>query len=148
MDVRPDADPAAARERVQALLDANHRAHGVAADEAGKPRPVAWSVEEDGAWRGGLVGEFAYGWLTIERLAVVASARRRGLGTALVRAAEAWAMEHGAVGVFLTTMGHEAPDFYRRLGYRLLYVKRDAYGNRDHWYLKEFPDPVFRTVRA
>jgi hypothetical protein len=68
-------------------------------------------------------------------------------GTA-VGGAESWATERGAVGVFLTTMGHEGPDFYRRLGYRLLYVKRDAYRNRDFWYLKEFPDPVFRSVRA
>ncbi|HEX3148593.1 MAG TPA: GNAT family N-acetyltransferase [Gemmataceae bacterium] len=55
----------------------------------------------------------------IERLLVARSARRRGIGTALMRAAEAAAIEQGRTLLILNTRtGDPAHALYLRLGYQ------------------------------
>jgi ribosomal protein S18 acetylase RimI-like enzyme len=58
----------------------------------------------------------------IDTLCVRASARRRGIGRALMAAAETWLREHGAHDVELTVYdaNREAVAFYEALGYGLL----------------------------
>jgi ribosomal protein S18 acetylase RimI-like enzyme len=53
-------------------------------------------------------------------LAVTADARRRGVGTALMRAGEAWARDRGlpALSLDVWSTNERALAFYRRLGYR------------------------------
>jgi ribosomal protein S18 acetylase RimI-like enzyme len=52
-------------------------------------------------------------------LAVIADARRMGVGTALMEAGEAWAREHGlpALSLDVWSTNERALAFYRRLGY-------------------------------
>ena len=62
-------------------------------------------------------------------LVVPPSARGRGIGRALVARAEAWARDHGAERLVVTTALHraDAPRFYERLGFDHTgrrYVKR------------------------
>ena len=55
-------------------------------------------------------------------LVVDAKARRKGVGLALVRAAEAWATQQGyeAVRVRSNRLRAEAPGFYRSIGYEVM----------------------------
>jgi GNAT superfamily N-acetyltransferase len=111
-----------------------------AAETAGRPfaqETVAMEVWHDGAFAGGLSGRILYGWLLVRFLAVVPEARGRGLGAALMRAAEARALERGALGVHVDTFGFQAPGFYERLGYVQAGVLpgRDAAEAR-HYYVK------------
>jgi ribosomal protein S18 acetylase RimI-like enzyme len=73
----------------------------------GDPLPGAIVAGWDG-WRGNLY-----------RLAVAADARRRGLGSALVRAAEAWLVEQGArrISVLVAYEDDGARAFWRSVGY-------------------------------
>lgn len=52
-------------------------------------------------------------------LAVTEDARRKGVGTALMRAGEAWARERGfqVLGLDVWSTNHAASRFYRHLGY-------------------------------
>ncbi|MBL8299463.1 MAG: GNAT family N-acetyltransferase [Rhodanobacteraceae bacterium] len=54
-------------------------------------------------------------------LVIAATARSSGVGRALVAAAEAWAEQHGARRLVVTTASHRdvAHAFYERLGYLL-----------------------------
>lgn len=56
-------------------------------------------------------------WLTT--LVVASAAQRRGVGRQLVAAVEAWAVEHGAVRISVTSGLHrdDAHEFYAILGY-------------------------------
>ena len=62
--------------------------------------------------------------LRIDALAVLETDRRRGAGTALMRAAEAWGRERGATRTFLTTAARSelSIPFYEHLGYEQVSV--------------------------
>ena len=72
----------------------------------------------DGNEVGGLSGQLTYGWFWIMLLAVEPEYRGRGVGTALVEKAEAFAREHNGLGVHVDTFAYQAPGFYEHLGYQ------------------------------
>jgi ribosomal protein S18 acetylase RimI-like enzyme len=81
--------------------------------------PLAISLRDDhGTIVGGLIGELKWQWLHVDLLWIDDAHRGQGHGEALVAMAEDAAREHGARGVYLSTMSVQAPDFYPRLGYR------------------------------
>ena len=67
-------------------------------------QPVAvYLRDDDGAIQGGLVGYFAWRWLSIEWLWVSETLRGQGHGSALLRQAESLARDAGCVAVKLDT---------------------------------------------
>ncbi|MCW3473331.1 GNAT family N-acetyltransferase [Limobrevibacterium gyesilva] len=70
-----------------------------------------------GAVRGGLRGISYYAWLFIEILVLPPDLRRMGLGTRIMRMAEAEAIRRGCRGIWLDTFSFQARPFYERLGY-------------------------------
>ena len=81
-------------------------------------RHLAVLVRSDaGAVIGGLWGNTAYDWLTVYLLAVPADLRGRGVGTEIMRIAEAEAAARGCRGVWLDTIEFQARGFYERIGY-------------------------------
>jgi predicted N-acetyltransferase YhbS len=55
--------------------------------------------------------------LFIELLWIDEAARRQGIGTSLMRAAESEARKRGWEVCFLSTFTFQAPEYYRKLGY-------------------------------
>jgi GNAT superfamily N-acetyltransferase len=81
-------------------------------------RPIALAIEDGrGHIIGGLSGATAYGWLFVELLFVPESLRGQGVGTELMRRAEAEAVARGCHSVWLDTFEFQARGFYERLGY-------------------------------
>lgn len=69
------------------------------------------------------------------------SYRGRGLGTALLRAAEAEAAARGCARVVLATHSFQAPGFYERLGYERKYaIEEQPVGYADLIYVKVLGD--------
>lgn len=68
---------------------------------------------------GGLWGRMSRGWLFVELLVLPEQARGRGLGTELIRQAEAMVRERGGSGVWLDTFSFQARPFYEKLGYHV-----------------------------
>jgi len=66
---------------------------------------------------GGLVGLGFWNGLFIELLWIDEPARRQGIGTALIGAAEAAARKKGWEVCFLSTFTFQAPEYYQKLGY-------------------------------
>ena len=71
----------------------------------------------DGALRGGLIGETVRGFLHVDLLWVAEDQRGRGLGSRLLRAAEAAAASRGCGWSELGTYDFQARPFYERHGY-------------------------------
>jgi ribosomal protein S18 acetylase RimI-like enzyme len=78
-----------------------------------------------GAIRAGISGYTWGGCCYISSLWVDESMRGRGMGTALVSAAEKHAASSGARRMLLATHSFQAPAFYQRLGYEQEAVIRD-----------------------
>jgi GNAT superfamily N-acetyltransferase len=115
LTLHPAPDPAI-RTRLIAMIEAFNDA------ASGRPEPERWLTialhDAAGAVEGGLVGVSYYDWLLVEMLFVPEARRGQGLGTMLMRAAEAVAVARGCTGVWLDTGSPAAWRFYQRLGYR------------------------------
>jgi GNAT superfamily N-acetyltransferase len=83
----------------------------------GGHRPLVLTVSEaTGAVIGGLWGATGYGWLYTQLLLVPDSLRGQGVGTRLMREAEAEAVKRGCLNAWVDTQFGARP-FYERLGY-------------------------------
>src|SRR3954463_5960664 len=66
---------------------------------------------------GGLWGRVFYRWLFIQVLYLPEGLRRQGMGSAVVRRAEAEARARGCIGGVVDTFSFQARPFYERLGF-------------------------------
>jgi ribosomal protein S18 acetylase RimI-like enzyme len=99
--------------------------------------PLAVLVREpDGRVAGGLVGRTG-SWLSVELLWLPEGKRGAGLGTEVMRAAEAEAVRRGCLGAHLDTFSFQAPGFYRRLGYEVFGVIDDYPPGHKRYYLRK-----------
>jgi GNAT superfamily N-acetyltransferase len=80
-------------------------------------RPLAVFAREREAIVAGLAGETYSSWLFIKYLWVSDALRVRGIGRALIGAAEERALERGCHSAWVDTFSFQAPGFYRKLGY-------------------------------
>lgn len=83
---------------------------------------VVVARNETGQTIGGLIARTWGECCEIQVLWVDEAARRRRIGTGLVREAEAEAARRGCLTVFLETFSFQAPEFYARLGYETQHV--------------------------
>ncbi|MDB5968836.1 MAG: putative acetyltransferase, family [Hydrocarboniphaga sp.] len=81
-------------------------------------RPLVVVVRDSAnAAIGGLWGSTAYGWLFTQLLVVPTELRGQGVGTQIIRLAEAEAAARGCHGAWLDTFEFQARAFYERIGY-------------------------------
>jgi ribosomal protein S18 acetylase RimI-like enzyme len=133
--IQRETDVAAAREAVVGGLSA----YNAAIVGARNSQPLALSLRDDaGTIVGGLIGELKWEWLHIDLLWIDDAHRGQGHGEALVAMAENAARDHGARGVYLSTMSLQAPEFYPKLGYRQCGLMEDypVAGHRIHHFAK------------
>jgi GNAT superfamily N-acetyltransferase len=85
-------------------------------------RPLAVLIQDPGTGSvsGGLLGRTTYGLLFIELVFLPAVARGQGLGSRVLAMAEQEAIRRGCTAAVLYTITFQAPEFYRRHGYREL----------------------------
>jgi ribosomal protein S18 acetylase RimI-like enzyme len=86
----------------------------------------------------GLHGWTWSGWLKINYLWVSVEERGRGQGRQMLLMAEAEARKRGCSHATLSTYSFQAPDFYRRLGYRIAAtIEGLPEGHRQYTLLKD-----------
>ncbi len=115
LTVTDQPDPAASATIDDALL-AHIRTH---AGELTKTPLLVVVRDETGQFIGGLDGATYFGWLYVENLAVAEHQRGQGVGSRLLRAAEAEAMHRGCTHAYLDTFSFQARPFYEKHGYTL-----------------------------
>ena len=84
-----------------------------------------FAAEEDGNILGVITGRAYYNEVHIGDLIVASSVRKGGIGSKLVRAVEDNYRGKGYDKITLTTFGFQAPEFYKKLGYEIEFVRED-----------------------
>ncbi len=98
----------------QGLLEYN-----LARIEDKNPRDLGIFLEnESGQKVAGLIGHTHGNWLTVKYLWVDKLMRGKCIGSKLLAQAESTAKERGCKFVFLDTFSFQAPDFYKKYGYK------------------------------
>lgn len=97
---------------LQGLIAFNEQQAGPAS-----ARELAVIARQDGEIVGGLTGMTHWKWLHIRFLWVAEKCRGSGLGTRLLKAAEAEAISRGCEHAHLDTFSFQAQPFYARFGY-------------------------------
>ena len=80
---------------------------------------------DDGQVIGAITGRAYYNEVHIGDLIIDETYRGNDIGTKLVRAVEDAYRGKGYTKITLTTFGFQAPDFYKKLGYSLEFVRED-----------------------
>ena len=84
-----------------------------------------FAAEDDGKLAGIITGRAYYNEVHIADLIVAKDYRRDGVGSKLVAAVEEAFKLKGYKKISLTTFGFQAPEFYKKQGYELEYVRED-----------------------
>ena len=84
-----------------------------------------FAAEENGSIVGVITGRAYYNEVHIGDLIVGKKCRREGVGSKLVAAVEDAFAGKGYEKIALTTFGFQAPEFYKKLGYELEFVRED-----------------------
>lgn len=82
-------------------------------------------AEEDGEIVGAITGRAYYNEVHIGDLIIDEKYRRLKVGSELVKAVEEAYAGKGYNKITLTTFGFQAPEFYKKLGYELEFVRED-----------------------
>ncbi len=68
----------------------------------------------------GILGGTYWGWMHIDILWVEEKYRKAGIGSRLLKTAEEEAKRRGCHSVHIDTMSWQAPEFYKKHGYRII----------------------------
>ena len=78
--------------------------------------------DETGKKLAGLIGDTHGNWLTVKYLWVSEELRRKSIGSQILKQAEETAKERGCKYAFLDTFSFQAPEFYKKYGYKEVFV--------------------------
>ena len=108
-------------------------------------QPLAvFARDRNGALVGGVHGQVNWTWLHVALFWIAAGERRRGLGSSLLRAIEAAAVEWGCTQAHLDTFSYQARPFYERHGYALFATLDDYPPGHQRFFLRK----VLGAIRA
>ena len=99
------------------------------------PKDLGIYYEDENSHKvAGLIAQTHGNWLTIKYLWVAEHYRRQHIGSSLLEEAEQAAIERGCKYVFLDTFDFQAPDFYKKHGYKEVFVLENYPRNGKRYY--------------
>lgn len=81
--------------------------------------------DEKGEILAGLIGNTHGNWMTVKYLWVSEKLRGQNIGSQILKKAEATAKERGCKYAFLDTFSFQAPEFYKKYGYKEQFVLQE-----------------------
>jgi GNAT superfamily N-acetyltransferase len=123
---------------IHSAIRAGLRAFNIEHAGLSERRPFAVFVRDAGGVAlGGLEGEIRWQWVFVDNFFLPETLRGRGIGSALLDAAERLGAEHGCVGSYLDTFEFQALPFYEKRGYTVYGVLDDYPPGFKRYYLRK-----------
>ena len=99
----------------------------------------------DGRLVGGMSAQVNWNWLHVSLVWIEESRRRAGLGSRLLAALEAAAIERGCTQAHLDTFSYQARPFYERHGYRVFATLEDYPTGQQRFFMRKALAPPRAT---
>ena len=112
-------------DRIGEFINTEFSDYAIDCDVALNFEEFCFGAEDDGKIVGIITGRAYYNEVHIGDLIVGKEYRRDGVGSKLVAAVENAYKGKGYKKIALTTFGFQAPEFYKKLGYELEFVRED-----------------------
>ncbi len=112
-------------ERTSEFINVEFTNYATDCDVALNFEEFCFAAVDDGKIAGVITGRAYYNEVHIGDLIVGKEYRRDGVGSKLVYAVEDTFKGKGYEKIALTTFGFQAPEFYKKLGYELEFVRED-----------------------
>ena len=94
--------------------------------------------DEEGTIVGGVHGKYgSFGWLYVSALWVSEQVRDNGYGTELMDYIEQEAIKNGCTNAYLDTFSFQAPEFYKKLGYKVFGELEDFPTGHSRFFLRK-----------
>ncbi|WP_054026333.1 GNAT family N-acetyltransferase [Bacillus sp. FJAT-28004] len=93
--------------------------------------------DDEGKIIGGLLSVFCWNWIEVDILWVDHALRGTGLGSQLLSQIEKIAKEKKCTFIKLNTFSFQAPEFYKKNGYKEVAVFEDAPLGSKHYYFRK-----------
>ena len=103
-------------------FDAYAEKHGIVCNY----KPFGFVAKEEGRTVGAITGNSYYKEVHIGELLVDEACRGQDIGTKLMKAVEEHFTGMGFENINLTTYGFQAPEFYKKCGYEVEYIRRSS----------------------
>ncbi|MBK5970981.1 MULTISPECIES: GNAT family N-acetyltransferase [Thiorhodovibrio] len=138
LDLTDEANEEIRKEIVASLVEYNASKAG---PSNGRPLVIALR-DTSNTIMGGLWGSTGFQWLFTQLLVVPEGLRGRGVGSQLMRMAEAEAMARGCHGAWLDTFEFQARGFYERIGYKCFAQLPEYPSGFSRYFMKKSLAPV------
>ena len=102
----------------------------------GFPPLAVFARDAGGRLVGGISAHVNWNWLHVSLVWLEESRRRAGLGSRLLAALEAAAVERGCTQAHLDTFSYQARPFYERHGYRVFATLEDYPAGHQRFYMR------------
>lgn len=99
--------------------------------------PISFEIHDNDDFVGAVVVQLFWGQLHIKYLFVEEKYRGQGLGRQLLKYALNFGKNHGCDFAFVETMSFQAPEFYRKMGFRIEFSREGYAKNTAFHYLKK-----------
>ena len=129
MDMKPSA------EHVKEYIHRQLQAHNT--PYMANSKDYSFHLEQDDSIIAGIVAESVEDTVEVAYLYVDPAFRGAGLGRQLMKQVEDQAADDGMKRVFLNTYSFQAPGFYRKMGYRLLFAIEPCLGDHGQYFFEK-----------
>lgn len=100
-------------------------------------KPIAFKIQNKKTFVGCVVFQLYWGSLEIKQLFVTKQYRKHGIGTKLMNYAIQYALDHACRFITVNTFNFQAPEFYKKFGFKVDYVRKGYMNNVSQCYLKK-----------
>ena len=102
-------------------------------------KPFAFIAKDDDKFIGIITGNSYYKEVHISDLIVIEEYRKKHIGSKLMQTVEEYFKNKGFENINLTTYGFQAPEFYKKCGFEIEFVRKNKENSKlDKYYLIKY----------